>query len=47
MCFYGIQQISIRVGLSKFFENRGGNSNAFTSKHETNYQLSLPPKYSV
>jgi insulysin len=45
MLFMGSSKFPSVSEYKKFVENRGGNSNAFTSKHETNYQLSLPPKY--
>lgn len=45
MLFMGSSKFPSVSDYRNFVENRGGNSNAFTSKHETNYQLSLPPKY--
>jgi insulysin len=45
MLFMGSSKFPSESEYRDFVETRGGNSNAFTSKHETNYQLSLPPKY--
>lgn len=45
MLFMGSKKFPSESDYRNFVETRGGNSNAFTSKHETNYQLSLPPKY--
>ncbi|MBK8205081.1 MAG: insulinase family protein [Bdellovibrionales bacterium] len=43
MLFMGSAKYPSESDYRDFVETRGGNSNAFTSKHETNYQLSLPP----
>ncbi|MBK7842507.1 MAG: insulinase family protein [Bdellovibrionales bacterium] len=39
MLFMGSSKFPSESDYRDFVENRGGNSNAFTSKHETNYQL--------